>query len=201
MSKLIANVQTASDTFYGWLGKTNLALEFISNNAVSVTTNTAGDMSTGNGFVTGILGANTITASIIRGGNVQTNSAVSVMSNTNFGNSSVNVLTTRNAIEQIKASSHTSSNTDLQAMDSFALADYRSGKYLVSVTSGSSYQVTELVVLHDGTNVYTTEYATILSGSTLAQFSANVLSGDIKLNVTPSSSVTTFKYQRTLLVV
>jgi hypothetical protein len=201
MSKLIANVQTASDTFYGWLGKTNLALEFISNNAVSVTTNTAGDMSTGNGFVTGILGANTITASIIKGGNVQTNSAVSVMSNTNFGNSSVNVLTTRNAIEQIKASSHTSSNTDLQAMDSFALADYRSGKYLVSVTSGSSYQVTELVVLHDGTNVYTTEYATILSGSTLAQFSANVLSGDIKLNVTPSSSVTTFKYQRTLLVV
>ena len=201
MSKTIAIVNTASDTFYGWLGKTNLALDFISNNAVSVAANTAGANSTGNGYVTGIFGANTITTSVIKGGNVTVNTAVSVVSNTDFGNSSVNVLTTRNSIEQIKASSHTSSNTDLQAMDSFALADYRTGKYLISVTSGSSYQVTELVILHDGTGVYTTEYATILSGSTLAQFSANVLSGDIRLNVTPSSAVTTFKYQRTLLAV
>jgi len=201
MSTPIANVQTASDTFYGWLGKTNQALYFISNNAVSVASNSAGGNTTGNGFVIGILGANTITASIIKGGNVTTNTAFSIMSNTNFGNASVNVLTTRNEVEQIKASSNTSTNTDLQAIDTFALADYRSGKYLISVTSGSAYQVTELVVLHDGTNVYTTEYATILSGSTLAQFSANVLSGNIRLNATPSSASTTFKYQRTLLAV
>jgi hypothetical protein len=57
------------------------------------------------------------------------------------------------------------------------------------------------MVLHDGTSVYTTEYATLLSGSTLAQFSANVLSGNIRLNVIPSSASTTFKYQRTLLAV
>ena len=201
MSTPIANVQTASDTFYAWLGKTNQALDFISNNAVSVASNSAGGNTTGNGFVIGILGSNTITASVIRGGNVTVNTALSVMANTDFGNSSVNVLTTRNAVEQIKAASYTSTNTDLQAMDTFALASYRSGKYVVSVTSGSSYQITELVVLHDGTNVYTTEYATLLSGSTLAQFSANVLSGNIRLNVTPSSSSTTFKYQRTLLVV
>jgi len=201
MSTPIANVQTANDTFYAWLGKTNQALTFISNNAVSVAGNSAGGNTTGNGFVIGILGANTVTASIIRGGNVDTNTAISVMSNTNFGSSSVNVLITHNEIEQIKVSSNTSTNTDLQAIDIFPLADYRSGKYLVSVTSGSAYQITELVVLHDGTSVYTTEYATILSGSTLAQFSANVLSGNIRLNATPSSATTTFKYQRTLLAV
>ena len=201
MSTPIANVQTASDTFYAWLGKTNQALTFISDSAVSVASNTAGGNTTGNGFVIGIFGSNTITASIIRGGNVDTSTAISVMSNTNFGNSSVNVSITHNEIEQIKVSSNTSTNTDLQAIDIFPLADYRSGKYLVSVTSGSAYQVTELVVLHDGTSVYTTEYATILSGSTLAQFSANVLSGNIRLNATPSSASTTFKYQRTLLAV
>jgi hypothetical protein len=200
MSTLIANVNPASDTFYAWLGKTNQSLEFISNNAVSVGP-AAGQNTTGNGFVIGILGANTITASIIRGGNVDSNTAVSIMSNTNFGSSSVNVLITHNEIEQIKVSSNTSTNTDLQAIDIFPLADYRSGKYLVSVTSGSAYQITELVVLHDGTSVYTTEYATILSGSTLAQFSANVLSGNIRLNAIPSSASTTFKYQRTLLAV
>jgi len=200
MSTPIANVQTASDTFYAWLGKTNQALNFISNNAVSVGP-AAGQNTTGNGFVIGILGANTITASIIRGGNVDSNTAVSIMSNTNLGNSTVNVLVTHNAIEQIKVSSNTSTNTDLQAIDTFALADYRSGKYLISVTSGGAYQITELVVLHDGTSVYTTEYATILSGSTLAQFSANVLSGNIRLNAIPSSASTTFKYQRTLLAV
>ena len=148
-----------------------------------------------------MLGANTITASTIKGGNVTVNTAISVISDVNFGNSTVNVTTTRNSVEQIKVSSNTSTNTDLQAIDTFALADYRSGKYLISVTSGSAYQVTELVVLHDGTSVYTTEYATILSGSTLAQFSANVLSGNIRLNATPSSATTTFKYQRTLLAV
>ena len=200
MSRSLANVETGTFTFYGWIGQTNQLLELAAN-TVTVAANTVGDMSTGNGFVTGIFGANTITASIIKGGNVQTNSAVSVMSNTNFGNASVNVLTTRNAVEQIKAASYTSTNTDLQAIDTFALADYRSGKYLVSVKSGSNYQVTELMILHDGTGTYTTEYATLSSGSTLATFSANVLSGNIRLNVIPSSSSTTFNYQRTLLAV
>lgn len=200
MSTPIANVQINGDTFYSWLNKTNLALDFISNNAVSVGA-VDGHTTTGNGFVIGILGSNTITASIIRGGNVSVNTAISVMSNTNFGNASVNVLTTRNAVEQIKAASYTSTNTDLQAVDTFALADYRSGKYLLSVKSGTDYQVTELMVLHDGTATYTTEYATLSSGSTLATFSANVLSGNIRLNVIPVSSSTTFKYQRTLLAV
>jgi hypothetical protein len=202
MSRSIANVDTGTFTFYGWIGKTNDLLGLAAN-TVTLAANTTGDMSTGNGFVTGIFGANSIVTSVIRGGNVQfsSNSAVSVVSNTDFGNSSVNVLTTRNAVEQIKAASYTSTNTDLQAMDTFALADYRSGKYVISLTSATSYQITELAVLHDGTNTYTTEYATLLSGSTLATFSANVLSGNIRLNVTPTSASTTFKYQRTLLAV
>lgn len=200
MSRTTSNVVITGDTFYGWIGKTNQLLEFMRDNAVS-TGLSAGDTTTGNGFVIGMLGANTITASTIKGGNVTVNTAISVISDVNFGNSTVNVTTTRNSVEQVKVSSNTSTNTDLQAIDTFALADYRSGKYLISVTSGSAYQVTELVVLHDGTSAYTTEYATLVSGSTLAQFSANVLSGNIRLNATPSSASTTFKYQRTLLAV
>lgn len=203
MSRLLANVETGSFTFYGWIGKTNDLLTLAAN-TVTVASNTAGDMTTGNGFVTGIFGANSIVTSVIRGGNVQfsSNSALSVVSNTNFGNSSVNVVTTRNEIEQIKAASYTSSSISLQAIDEFPIADYRSGKYLVSVKTGSAYQVTEVVILHDGTDVYTTEYATLKSGSTLAQFSANITSGNVKFNVIPSSSSSTvYKYQRTLLAV
>jgi hypothetical protein len=203
MARQIANVNIATFTFYGWVQKTN-ELAKLASNTVTVDVTTGGDMSTGNGFITGIFGANTLTATNIRGGNVQTLSTTDVnfISNVNFGNSSVNILTTRSNIEQTKADKYTSTSTSLQAIDEFPIADYRSGKYLISIKSGTSYQVTELVIMHDDTDTYTTEYATLTSGSTLAQFSANITSGNVKFNVIPSSATsTTYKYQRTLLAV
>lgn len=200
MSRAFTNVAVNDDTFYSWLGKTNDTLGAFAE-TVTVKANTAGDMTTGNGFVTGVFGANTLTASILKGGNVQSNSTISFTSNVNIGNSSLEVNTLQANISHVKSALHTTTNTDAQIVDSFVGTTYRGGKYLLSITSSTSYQSTEIMMLHDGTNAYITEYATLLSGSTLGTFVANVDSGTVRLFVTPTNSSSNVKYQRTLLTV
>jgi len=200
MSRTFSNVAVNDDTFFSWIGKTNDMLTAYSE-TVTVKANTAGDMSTGNGFVTGIFGANTIVATTLKGGNVQSNSSLTLISNTNFGNSTVEVTTIQNNVAHIKAASYTSTNTDAQVLDSFSTTSFRGGKYLITITSGSDYQSTEIMVLHDASSVYTTEYATLVSGSTLGTFISNVDSGGVRLFVTPTNASSTFKYQRTLITV
>ena len=56
----------------------------------------------------------------------------------------------------------TTANTANQVVDSFAATVFRCVKYLIQVTSGSSYQVSEILSVHDGTTVYLTEYASCL---------------------------------------
>jgi hypothetical protein len=72
-------------------------------------------------------------------------------------------------------------------------ATWRTVKYIVSVTSGSAYQATEITLIHDGTNVYKTEYGQVFSGAVLATFDADINSGNIRLLTTPTNAVTTYK--------
>lgn len=202
MSRTIANVDVTTFTFGNWVGKTNEIAETFAE-TVTVKANTAGDTTTGNGFVVGIFGANTLTAITLRGGNVTTSANIAIASNTSFGNSSSQVSVTHNSIGQIKTSAYTTTNTDAQVFDSFAVADYRTTKYLISIknTNNNDYQSTEIMLLQDGTNALLTEYATLISNTTLGQFSANVDSGSVRLYVTPTFANNVLNYQRTALAV
>jgi len=201
MSIQLAQINPVNDTFYVWLGRTNDLVTFV-NTAVSVSATSVGDMSTGNGFVTGILGANTLTATTLRGGNVSSSSTLNVVTNTALGNTTSKITTLHNGIEQTFSSNLTTSTTTAQILDSFSTTEYRSAKYLITIdNSGTNFQTTEIMMLQDGTNVYMTEYATLVSGSTLAQFNSNVSSGVARLYVTPTNITNTIKYQRILLAV
>jgi hypothetical protein len=70
---------------------------------------------------------------------------------------------------------------------------YRSGKFLVQTVSGSAYQFQEISFVHDGTNVYFTETTLLLSGTSLATFSLDITSGNVRLLVTPVNASTTIK--------
>jgi len=91
----------------------------------------------------------------------------------------------------------TSNTTPNQVADSISASAARSVKYLVQVTSGTSYQVCELLLVHNSTTVSMTQYATITTGSELASFDADISSGSIRLLVTPVNALTTFKVVRT----
>ena len=64
------------------------------------------------------------------------------------------------------------------------------------MTSGSDYHSTEVLLIHDGTTVYMTEYATIFSNASLGTIDGDINSGSVRLLVTPANANTNIKIQR-----
>lgn len=103
MARAIANVNSLTDTFEQWLITTNQLANAMSVYAVTVESNTAGAAVTGNGYVIGILGANTVATSVIKGGGAFVNvtpstgvANITLASSMHGGNSSVGVTITAN---------------------------------------------------------------------------------------------------------
>ena len=83
-----------------------------------------------------------------------------------------------------------------QVADSFQTASYRTAKYLVQMTAGTDYHSTEILLIHDGTTVYMTEYGTIFTNASLGTFDGDISAGLVRLLVTPANINTTVKIQR-----
>jgi hypothetical protein len=283
-------IDVATNTFRNWIDKTNEAIEVLRSQAVTVTSTAGGDTVTGNGFVVGILGANTLTATTIRGGTANSSTNLAIITNTNinaayvnvvantliysnstvaaaiFGGNSVATNTTFNSTTftvnsnvaingtshtvsgnlsvdsgvlfvdatnnrvgintsapntsvtvngsvlvtgsltlagiQYLANSITLSSTSLAVIDTFPVASYRSGKYLVSITDDTSpatFQASEILVMQDGSSSYLTEYAVVRTGSSLGSFTTDVSGGNARLMFTPTVANSTIKISRTLL--
>ena len=98
----------------------------------------------------------------------------------------------------------TTATTAFQLLDTATpIATYRAVKYIVQVTSSGSYQTSELLAIHDGTNASIVEYANINIGTLttpLATFDASVAGGTLQLLVTPAQATsTTYKIIKTLI--
>ena len=116
---------------------------------------------------------------------------VGVLTATSFvGNGNVN----------ISGISITTSSASQGAVDTFSATDFRSASYQIQITRGTEYHVTSLNIVHDGTDVYVTEFGTINTGTTLATFAADINSGNVRILATPSSATSTvFKMYRNLI--
>lgn len=90
----------------------------------------------------------------------------------------------------------TTSSTIQVAVDSFAVASYRSAKYFIQLTSGSSYHVLELNVVHDGTTVYISQFGDVKTGASLGTFDASISTGILNLLFTATNATTTVKLLR-----
>ena len=88
-----------------------------------------------------------------------------------------------------------------QVADTFPAQSYRTAKYLVQMTSGSNFHATEVLLIHDGTTVYMTEFGTIFSNASLGTIDGDINSGSVRLLVTPANANTTIKIQRLTVVV
>ena len=135
---------------------------------------------------------NTYTNSISTGNS----SPLTVNSNTN-----VNGYVAINDISRFYSNTFTFSSTSLQTVDSFAVSDFRSAEYFVELTDSTNYHLTKLLVLHDGTSSYVTEFGTLINNITLATFSADVNSGNLRLRAAPSTGTVVAKFTRTTLAV
>ena len=122
---------------------------------------------------------------------------------------SIGIATARSGLEigagsittiiKLDAATATTTTTDESNIDTFDASVFRSAQYQVQITRGSLYHVTTLNVLHDGTDVYLSEFGTIKTGSSLATFDADINSGNVRVRATPAfSSSTVFKISKTL---
>ena len=103
------------------------------------------------------------------------------------------------SVASIESAASTKTSTSEASVDTFTAATYRSAQYQIQVTRGSQYHVTTMNILHDGTNVFMSEFGTIKTGVTLATFDADINSGNVRLLATPSSSDSTvFKIVKSL---
>jgi len=83
-----------------------------------------------------------------------------------------------------------------QIVDTFPKADFRTIKYYIELSTATAYHATEVLLTHDGTNVYYTEYATITTGASLGSIDSDISGATVRLLVTPTNIDTTVKLSR-----
>lgn len=89
--------------------------------------------------------------------------------------------------------------TSNQTIDTFGIAAYRTAKYIIQGISGSDVHATEVLITHNDNTVYTTEYATIFSNTSLFTVNASISNSNVIVTVTPANTDTTIDYTRICL--
>ena len=89
------------------------------------------------------------------------------------------------------------STTTETSISGLLTASYRTLKYTISITRGSEYQSSEMLIVHDGIDAFITTYGTIFTGSAaLMSFDADISGSNVRLLGTSSSAVaTSYKFQ------
>jgi hypothetical protein len=118
-------------------------------------------------------------------------------------NSSINYQTSGTNIVNDTVSQATVATVSPSTVDSWLIGTYRSAKYLIQITQGTNYQVSELMIAHDGTNTYLNEFGVIETNGTLGTFTASVDSGsNVLLTVTMISGISaTINIKRSLVFI
>jgi|APCry1669192010_1035390.scaffolds.fasta_scaffold00134_18 acyl-coenzyme A thioesterase PaaI-like protein len=92
-------------------------------------------------------------------------------------------------------------NTNQASVDTFDATVYRSARYNVQITCGTSYQSVNINVLHDGTTVHKVIYNDLNTSGSLGTFDAHIVSGTFELLFTPNTANTFVRYLREILPV
>jgi hypothetical protein len=142
--------------------------------------------------------AGTITLSI--GQSVATDASVT------FANVATGAITLDSGTGELNTSTQLVTVNTVTTVDSFDKTVYRTAKYLVQVTQGSKYTTSEVLLVHDGTDSYLSEYAVIELGGTVIPLtvSTSISASNVLLRVTitdAASTNATVKVARTLIAV
>lgn len=143
-------------------------------------------------------GANTVTLSI--------GQAVGTGDSVTFANVATGAITLDSGTGELNTSTQSVTVNTVTTVDSFDKTVYRTAKYLIQVTQGSKYTSSEVLLAHDGTDSYLSEYAVIELGATRIPLTVSTTTsgGNVLLRVTVTDAATTnatVKVARTLIAV
>ena len=89
-----------------------------------------------------------------------------------------------------------------QVIDTFPASAYRTAKYIISLSHPTAgYHAEELLVLHDGSSVYTNSSSQVLTNLSLGTFNGSISNGSVQLTITPANTNTSVKLQRITVTV
>ena len=80
------------------------------------------------------------------------------------------------------------SSTAATTCESFAKATYRSASIIAQITQGSSYQVGNYLLIHDGTTVTLVEESAVATGDMLGSFTATISGSNVVFQVNMASA-------------
>lgn len=88
----------------------------------------------------------------------------------------------------------TSSTASSQVLHSLSATEFKTAKYVVQCISGTDLHAQEVLLIHNGTDVYMTEYSQVLGSSNtpLTTFDARISGGNFQLLVSPVNAITTY---------
>jgi trimeric autotransporter adhesin len=175
------------------------------NDAINLGTDTVGD------YVATITGGTGVSSSAATSGEGTTHTLsigqdVATTASVTFGNVATGAITLDSGTGELNTSTQLVNVNTITTVDSFAKATYRSAKYLVQVTQGSKYTTSEVLLAHDGTDSYMSEYAVIEIGASRIPItvSTSISGSNVLLRVTitdAASTNATVKVARTLIAV
>jgi len=82
------------------------------------------------------------------------------------------------------------SNSIQVTLDTFSTSTYRTAKYTVQIVDGANIHAQEILLFHNGSTVYKTEYAVVYNNTELGAFDADVSGGLARLLFTASPTPT-----------
>lgn len=211
MAKQIPIVNTALDTFPVWIQRTNDLITTV--NTEVITANSTYGNTTGNSFLWGIFSANTLAAATtLRGGNVTTNAVLTISSNVTISANTLTIGTvvanttaiTIDGKELITSSQKVSANIDgtsATLFDRFTAATFSGAEYSLVINDRNSVdrQISKLIVVHDATGAYSTEYAVMHTNTALGTFSSAIEGANCNLLFTSLVANVSIKGIRTVI--
>lgn len=79
-------------------------------------------------------------------------------------------------------------------LDAFSADKYRSAEYLIQISQPANYAVCRVLVLHDGTNAYLTEYGRVETSAFMSvEFQVILVEGLVTLSYSQPSMATVVK--------
>lgn len=93
-----------------------------------------------------------------------------------------------NNSSKFSSNSVSTSSTSQTEIFSFDIAKYGSGKFVIQASDGNKRQVTEILVVHNDSTAYATEYAIIRTSTNLFNLDVDVNSGNVRILTTSTSS-------------
>ena len=199
-------------TVVGTLQAGTLAYSGTSTGSIIPGTNNAFDIgSTSNVWAKGFfsnVNSNSINISGISSlsGNTSVGGTLTVTGNSSLVNTAVTGVLSVGPVHRA-TNTYTFNNSTARAnVDIFDTATYRSAEYLIQITDTTttprSYQVTKMVVIHDNTTPYSTEFSTIYTNQSMGIFDVNIdTANNFQLRFTPVTANSIVKLSRTAITV